>query len=110
MDLPPLEAKKAVRLALDDQTERVLLIVTGQGKPLAEKRATEWASDMVEGTNKTGETCGLAGTCCWETFYIFAYCGLVGNFRLAANTCFFLLPFQRQPSSRDLFKVCKKAK
>ncbi|CAJ1361538.1 unnamed protein product, partial [Effrenium voratum] len=30
-------AKKAVRLALDDQTERVLLIVTGQGKHSSEK-------------------------------------------------------------------------
>ena len=34
---------------------------------------------------------------CWETFYIFAYCGLVGNLHLTAKT-YFLLPFQRQPS------------
>ena len=36
--------------------------------------------------------------CCWETFYIFAYCGLVGNPHLTAKfIC--LLPFQRQPST-----------
>ena len=35
--------------------------------------------------------------CCWETFYIFAYCGLVGNPHLTARF-FSLLPFQPQPS------------
>ena len=33
---------------------------------------------------------------CWDTFYMFASCGLVGNLRLTARIkC--LLPFQRQP-------------
>ena len=32
---------------------------------------------------------------CWETFYIFAYRGLMGNPHLTAIFC--LLPFQRQP-------------
>ena len=36
--------------------------------------------------------------CCWETFYMFAYCGLVGNPHLTAKSSQLLLPFQRQPS------------
>ena len=31
--------------------------------------------------------------CCWETFYIFAYCGLVGNPHLTAKNYFFCSPF-----------------
>ena len=42
--------------------------------------------------------------CCWETFYIFAYCGLVGNPHLTAKI-FFLLPFQRQPRCWVPFSV-----
>ena len=34
--------------------------------------------------------------CCWDTFCIFAYCGLVGNPHLLKFKL--LLPFQRQPS------------
>ena len=37
---------------------------------------------------------------CWDTFYICAYCGLVGNHHLTAEF-YFLLPFQRQPSRLD---------
>ena len=38
--------------------------------------------------------------CCWETFYIFAYCGLEGNPTTELLKLSFLLPFQRQPSYR----------
>ena len=37
--------------------------------------------------------------CCWDTFCIFAYCGLVGN---PPFTAFFFLPFQRQPRKHIL--------
>ena len=41
--------------------------------------------------------------CCWETVYIFAYCGLGAEIQpLNCYFCFyFLLPFQRQPSFQD---------
>ena len=35
-----------------------------------------------------------SGRCCWEAFYNFAYCGLVGNPHL---TAFVFIPFQCQP-------------
>ena len=35
--------------------------------------------------------------CCWETFYIVAYCGLVRNAHLTAKM-YFVAPFQHQPS------------
>ena len=38
-------------------------------------------------------------------FYIFAYCGLVGNPHLTANILKFLLPFQRQPVLLRSFPV-----
>ena len=34
--------------------------------------------------------------CCWETFYIFAYCGSVVEIPTELLKCTFLLPFQRQ--------------
>ena len=38
------------------------------------------------------------GGCCWETFYIVAYSGLVGTPHLTAKIeSTFLLPFHRQP-------------
>ena len=33
-----------------------------------------------------------------HSFYMFAYCGVVGNPHLTASILYFLLPFQRQPS------------
>ena len=46
--------------------------------------------------------CIMYHGCCWETFYIFAFCGLVGNPHLTAKQIQFLLPFQRQPRYAEL--------
>ena len=43
----------------------------------------------------------LSHACCWDTFYIFAVCGLVGQSHLTAKIVF-LPRFQRQPSSNIL--------
>ena len=41
--------------------------------------------------------------CCWETFYIFAYCGLLVEIPTQLLKSKWLLPFQRQPSSERPF-------
>ena len=51
------------------------------------------AANFGFGVQSWGEMLG----CCWETFCIFAYCGLVANPPLNCFFyIFFLLPFQRQ--------------
>ena len=56
-------------------------------------QAPLWNSSRVSITPSHG--------CCWETFYIFAYCGLVVEIQplnCYVLNIFLLLPFQRQPS------------
>ena len=68
--------------------------------PPPQKRTRSRADGFLSFLKSSCVLCfgGLSHGCCWETFYISAYCGLVGNSHLTA-ILFFLLPFQRQPSS-----------
>ena len=54
---------------------------------------------------KSGNPLIMLHGCCWETFYMFAYCGLVGSPHLTAEA-YFCFPFQCQPRLRQK-PICK---